>query len=373
MAHAYTPGLKVTERTVVRRVRRLPIPGDVLVKVGDKVAPDTVVARTKLPGNPVTINVANIMGMPAEYLAPHLVKKVGEAVAKDEVIAKSISWFGLSKVFCRAPVSGTLQSMSPVTGQAIIREADIPLDVSAYVHGTIVEVIAGEGVVVETEGAFIQGIFGVGGETSGTLRVAVSAADEPLEARHLTPEHAGDIVVGGSVITGRAIKRAIEVGAKGLVGGGIIDTDLINLLGYDIGVAITGQEDIALTIIVTEGFGQMNMADKTFSLFKQLEGKFASVNGATQIRAGVMRPEVIVPGHMAKGGGKTLAASEGLVPGTTVRIIREPYFGALAQVVELPPELQVIETEAKVRILRARLPGGEVVTIPRANVEILEG
>lgn len=373
MAHAYTPGLKVTERAVVRKVRRLPIPGDVLVKAGDKVAPDTVVARTKLPGNPVTINVANIMGMPAEYLAPYLTKRVGEAVAKDEVIAKSISWFGLSKVFCRSPVAGTLESMSSVTGQAIIREADIPLGVSAYIHGTIVEVIPKEGVVVETDGAFIQGIFGVGGETNGNLRVAVSAPDEPLEPRHLTPEHAGAIVVGGSVITGGAIKRAIEVGASALVGGGIIDTDLVSLLGYDIGVAITGQEDIALTIIVTEGFGQMNMAGKTFSLFKLLDGKFASVNGATQIRAGVMRPEVIVPGHVAEGAGKEASASEGLVPGTAVRIIREPYFGVLAQVVDLPPELQVIETEAKVRILQARLPGGEVVTVPRANVEILEG
>jgi len=38
MAHAYTPGLKVTRKTVLRKERRLPLPGEVVVKVGDKVS-----------------------------------------------------------------------------------------------------------------------------------------------------------------------------------------------------------------------------------------------------------------------------------------------------------------------------------------------
>jgi len=67
------------------------------------------------------------------------------------------------------------------------------------------------------------------------------------------------------------------------------------------------------------------------------------------------------------------SVSEGLVPGTPLRIIREPYFGAIAEVVDLPPDLQVIDTEAHVRVLRAKLvDSGEIVTVPRANVEIIE-
>ena len=40
MAHSYTPGLTVTERTTVRRRRLLPLPGEILVKVGEKVHAD---------------------------------------------------------------------------------------------------------------------------------------------------------------------------------------------------------------------------------------------------------------------------------------------------------------------------------------------
>ena len=97
-------------------------------------------------------------------------------------------------------------------------------------------------------------------------------------------------------MTKEAVQKAADVGAVGIVSGGIVDTDLTEFLGFDIGVAITGHEAIPLTIILTEGFGHIPMAKRTFELLKSLEGQRASINGATQIRAGVMRPEIIVPG-----------------------------------------------------------------------------
>ena len=262
--------------------------------------------------------------------------------------------------------------ISAVTGQVTLQEPPIPIEVNAYITGVVEEVLPKEGVVIVSEGAFIQGIFGVGGEKLGTIRIAVDGPGVPLEEKHIQSDDAGKIIVGGSLITAAAITKAAETGVRALVAGGIIDTDLIKYVGYDIGVAITGHEDVPVTIVITEGFGQMTMAGKTFELLKRLEGMVASINGATQIRAGVMRPEIIVPGYVPEQTGKTIDLSEGIVPGTPLRIIREPYFGELAEVVDLPSELQVIETEAKVRILRARLKDGSIVTIPRANVEIIE-
>jgi hypothetical protein len=69
VAHAYTPGLRVTARTVVRRERRLPLKGHVLVQAGDPVGPHDVVARTELPGNVQTVNLASRLGLePARVL-----------------------------------------------------------------------------------------------------------------------------------------------------------------------------------------------------------------------------------------------------------------------------------------------------------------
>ena len=58
--------------------------------------------------------------------------------------------------------------------------------------------------------------------------------------------------------------------------------------------------------------------------------------------------------------------------GSLLRVIREPYFGAIGAVAELPPELTALESEARVRVVNVKLRDGRVVTLPRANVELIE-
>lgn len=372
MASAYTPGLLVAESIMVRKRRRLPIAGEVMVKLGDVVKPHDVVARTQIPGDPETINVANQLGLEGDEIMEFMVVKKGDSIKKGQPIAIKRSFFGLFKNEIASTVDGTIDIISEITGVVTLRRPSVPVAVPAYIHGKVVEILPREGVVIETPAALIQGIFGVGGETQGTLEFVAKDSSEILSGDKIKPEHKGKIVVGGSLVTADALKRATELGVAGLVAGGIIDKDLIDYLGHDIGVAITGAEDIPITVILTEGFGQINMADKTFNLLKKLSGKVASINGATQIRAGVMRPEIIVPGPELENVMER-DTEGGMESGTPVRIIREPWFGMLATVNSLPPELHVIETGAKVRVLTAKLASGEIVTIPRANVELIEG
>jgi hypothetical protein len=376
LAHAYTPGLRVSKQTEVRKERRLPLNGEVLVKVGDHVAAETVVAHTKLPGNVQTINVANKLSLLPEDIHGHMIHKVGDWVEEGDIIAESKSFFGLFKSQCRMPVGGTIESVSNITGQVIIREKAIPVEVNAYIDGDIVEVYKNEGVLVKCRATFVQGIFGIGGEAVGELDTVVAAPDEVLTADRLNASHKGKILVVGSLVTIDVLNRAREVGVKALIAGGIGDADLRTILGYDLGVAITGSEEIGLTVVVTEGFGQMTMAKRTFDLLTARKGMKTSISGATQIRAGVIRPEVVIPlggpgqSMDEKAGGE--APSSGLVVGIAVRAIREPYFGRIGKVESLPPELQKLETEAKVRVLTVEFEGGEIAVIPRANVELIE-
>lgn len=373
MAQAYTPGLKVTDSTIVVKRRRLPIPGEVLVKKGDVVTPDTIVAHTKIPGDPETVNLANKLGLEPSDLPDIMLKKEGDTITKGELIALKPGFFGLFKTPYHSPIDGTIDNISSITGQITLRGPAIPINVEAYIPGKVVDIIEREGVVVETPAALVQGIFGVGGERQGQLHMVAQNPEEVLDGSKITPDMKGKVIVGGSLVTLDGIKKASDAGVAGIVVGGIIDRDLTEFLGYEIGVAITGQEDINLTIILTEGFGQIRMADKTFNLLKSLNGKVASINGATQIRAGVMRPEVIVAKEALDPSKAEQSFGEGgMSIGTPIRIIREPYFGQLATVHELPPELHEIESGSKARILRAKLKDGTIVTVPRANVELIE-
>ena len=375
MAHAYTPGLRVTELAALRKERILPLKGEVLVGQGDEVTAEQVVARTELPGNVHSVNVANILSVLPDEVPSKMEKKEGEPVAKDEVIARSSSLFGLFKSVVKSPIEGFVGSVSTVTGQVLLQEPPIPVEVDAYVDGRVVEVRPEEGIVVETHGSLIQGIFGIGGETCGEIHVVASDPEEVLDAGSILPEHEGKILVGGSLVTSAALEKAVSCGVKGIVAGGIDDATIKEFLGYDIGVAITGTEEKGVTVVITEGFGKIHMAQSTFDLLRQREGLKASINGATQIRAGVIRPEVVVPlaGQKAEGGPAAAVVAGGLAPGTRVRIIREPHFGALGNVTELPAPLQKLPTEAMVRVLSVTLDEtGEFHTLPRANVEIIE-
>ncbi len=374
MGHAYTPGLKVTDKVLITKRRILPLKGDVLVKVGDKVKPDTVVARTLLPGNVEPINVANILGIPPEDITECMLKKEGEKVTQGEVIAKSKSFFGLFSSECKTKTDGSVESISSVTGQVLIRGNPIPVEIKAYLEGEVMEVYENEGVAVSTWGSFIQGIFGIGGETHGEIKVATKDNTEILTDKLIDKNCQDKVVVGGSLVTADAIKKAISLEAKGIVVGGFSDKDLRDFLGYDLGVAITGSEELGITLVITEGFGQINMAEKTFDLLKSKEGQMACINGATQIRAGVIRPEVVIPvkEDVHKKEEKEKFENVGLTVGYPIRIIREPHFGRLGKVSALPPALQKLESESSARVLEVEFEDGTKAVIPRANVEMLE-
>jgi hypothetical protein len=375
VAHAYTPGLRVSPWATILKERRLPLAGEVLAKKGDRVTAEQIVARTELPGNVQPIKAASILGQHQQDLLDYMLKKEGDPVVKGEPIATAKSFFGLFKTHCLAPCDGTIESISTVTGQVILREAPIPVQVDAYISGTVVDVIPQQGVIVETLGAFIQGIFGIGGEVFGTVQMACAAPEEELTERHLEGDVSGKVLIGGSFVTEAVLRAAASRGVRAIVVGGFDAADLQRFLGYDLGVAITGSERLGITLVVTEGFGRMAMAGRTFELLRLHAGRRCSVNGATQIRAGVMRPEIVISlteEEAGVGREKAFDMTQGLQSGSPVRVIRAPFFGRLGEVVDLPPALEAVESGAKVRVLRVRFEDGQEATVPRANVEMIE-
>lgn len=373
MAHAYTPGLKVVEKTTVKKVRRLPLKGEVMVKEGDLVKASDIVANTDLPGNVVPVNLANMLNLEAKEIPDILIKKPGDTLEKGDMIAETQGIFGLFKSKALSPTSGTLEAVSSITGQAIIREAPIPVSVEAYVNGKVTGVIPEEGVEISTVASFIQGIFGIGGEKRGEIKILTEECETPVTDNLIDDSCKGKILVGGGFLSHKAFIKALEVKAAGLVVGGFNYNDIKKVVGYDIGVAITGQEDVVTTLVITEGFGGIHMAENTFKLLKKHTGKMASINGATQIRAGVIRPEIVIPLEGAKVGKEKGSELFGMDKGTEVRIIRAPYFGLLGEVVDLPHELQKLESGSFARVAKVRIyDRDKEVMLPRANLEMIE-
>src|SRR2546426_2246011 len=214
MAHTYTPGLTVTPRTVVSKKRILPLTGTVRVEAGEAVTSATVVARAELPGKVHVVNLVNQLGILPEDLPDYMVTREGDRIQQGDVLAETkpfLKWF---KTQVRSPITGTVETISTATGQVILREPPRPVELFAYLDGTVAEVLPGQGARVETTCAFIQGIFGIGGETWGALVLGGASPGGGGAPAHFTAAPAGKIVGGGALFGAQALGQGKTLGGQ---------------------------------------------------------------------------------------------------------------------------------------------------------------
>jgi uncharacterized protein (TIGR01319 family) len=321
--------------------RELATDGDVLVAVGDAVKTDTVVARSVRQFlRPFFLNVALVMKVAPEDVHEVLVKGVGDEVVRNDIIARRDRRFGTAKTY-RSPVSGRIEKVLP-DGTVVVRETPEEaqvlttvqvakelgvypnklkpflrvavgdevereqwlaavlhggsfrsvkspvrgvvsridehfgmvmieplleeLEVEAWLPGTV-ESVGARGCTVAGDGIDAYGIWGSGGEAHG-----------PLAMGRIEP---GCVAVFEHANT-PAIARCREVGAAGLITGGV---DLEDVLDPKLG----------FTLVVTEGFGSSSIAQELLDALSSHEGRLALVDGTTQLRVGVRRPRIILP------------------------------------------------------------------------------
>jgi len=370
MSKSYTPGLKILENTKVDKERVLPLKGELHVNVNDNVKSNTIVASTKIPGNVHMVNVANELNIEAKQISECMLIKENDKIKKDQILARSKGIFGLFKSEVKSPIDGEIINISTVTGQVVISEKPLAINLDAYIPGVISKVISEEGVVVKSNGTFIQGIIGVGGENKGELKVLVNSHQDSIKEKDIKGGLEGKIIVCGSYITYDIYKKASDFGVRGIVCGGFDYNDISKILGKPLGVAITGTEE-SMNLILTEGFGKIEMAKRTFEILKKNDGKLVSINGATQIRAGVLRPEIFIESETSCNN-KTFNEDNLIISeGSVVRIIREPFFGKIGKVVSLPAELVTMKSETKVRVAKIKFSNDTEEIIPRANLEVI--
>ena len=249
MSSVLVPSLQVKAQTLMRRRRELPIKGVLLVKEGDHVREGDIVAEALLPGEMRIVRVAEELGVEADEVEKALRVVEGQSIAQGDLLAERRGIFGFfaSRVF--SPISGMLELISKETGHVAIRAAPQPLQLSAYLRGKVVETKEARSVTIESEVGFIQGIFGVGGERQGKIHVLDIAPQDILSEKHLVSIEQGDIVVGGCRPSIGVLRSLGEMGAVGLIVGSLDDRTLQEYLGFELGIALTGDESVPVTVM----------------------------------------------------------------------------------------------------------------------------
>jgi hypothetical protein len=350
----YPSETQVTPLTNVHHRRMLPVPGKVVVRVGDRVEPMQVVAHADVLDGFRIVPAARLLGVPVSRLARCMRVNLDDEVQRDQIIAKRRGLMGRS---VKSPIDGTLRAM--VGGRILIEGQPTAVELRAYVYGTVTNVIAQSGVVIETIGAVIQGVWGTGGDSLGVLKCLVKGPDELLEGKAIDPSCQGAILIGGAGLGETVFKQAQGLQLRGIVVGGLAP-DMISQV-----------EESPFPVVVTEGIGTVPMSKPIFRLLTTHEGREASISGRVQSRWNVVRPEIIIP--MPAEALPTTQAKPGtpLTVGTQVRIVRAPHMGSVGKVVALPDHARRIGTGARVHGAEVDVGQRAPIFVPLANLEVL--
>jgi hypothetical protein len=361
----------------LRIVRRLPVAGEVHVKVGERVEASTLVA-TGMQIPPTTfVNVSRDLGIEPSTAEARLVKEVGQPVNEGEVIARRRR--GLRNLTVRTPVAGTFVRFDPLLGTALIRPPAARIELPAYVGGVIEEVELTRGVTIRTFGSRFYGAFGVGDEAFGVLKVVGGDRQRPLGADLIDNRAARAILAVGGTVNAAALNKAAQVGVRGIIAGSIEESELVSWLGvkdsalWRVGLP-SWQIPTAegpLTLVITEGFGRAAMAGPLYDVLAAADGMQSAVSGLTRLSGGLRRPEVVVLSRSAgrSGDDMTLPIAS-LEPGTAVRLLDHDHLGVLATVFAAPRR-QRLEGDLLTDAVTVTLPSGEQMHLPTANVEAL--
>lgn len=273
------------------------VPASLQRRVGEEIAPGNVLARHKsnvmvtkefrapvagtlervLPSGMLVVRereedavqrtvvqVARDLRLPPDGTRPWVRVKEGQPIERDQWLAAA----GKPQEMrvSRSPVRGRVRHIDFDYGVITIEPLRDELEVRAWLPGQV-EAITDRGAVLVCPGMEIEGIWGRGGEASGTLR-----RDEA---------QAGEIAVLAAA-TREDLARLAEARAAGLIAGSAHLKDL-------------QEADPAFTLVLTEGFGDRAMRPEIADALQAHVGRLALLDGRTELRVGVRRPRVLLP------------------------------------------------------------------------------
>lgn len=323
------------------------------VKEGDRVDASSVVAHCEVSAGQRLVKVAHVLGVPRRDIKRYLLRSIGDRIYQGEIIARKKGVFGVGRKELKSPADGVITSIDE-SGDIIVKFLPMPVRLVAGASGLISDVRE-DAIIVRTFGSEIIGSAGLGKPREGIIKM-IAQQNEFIIPQKIDASCQGRIIVGGSHLDRASIEKALTVGVKGIVVGGIDYRDFVSL-----GV----ESDVGITIIVTEGFGTVTMGKDVYEAFSKENDKFTFING--------LERTVLIPQDKKVVDNKPLDREiwRELKKGDVVRHFQADT-SELVGVVEAISENDVkLSSGLSTIVADIKFASGRKVSVPAANLEII--
>ncbi len=212
------------------------------------------------------VNAAEQLQLHPEELPPCLVCREGQDVEKGQVLARRGHIAMLAAPRSVSPVRGRVRSIDADTGIITIEPIMEALQVRAWLPGRVATV-SDRGCTISLRATVLPGIWGSGEKVCA--RLSIDTASE-----------------GDAAAFERASRTDLEWAAANGVAGIIAGS-----------VRLADLREVApkYAIVITEGFGTEPMHPGLWAQLRPHSGQPVALDPTTRLRAGVVRPRIILP------------------------------------------------------------------------------
>jgi hypothetical protein len=347
------PVTHIVPLTTIIRPRMLPTAGTIQVRSGDKVAPADVVAETTIAREHLLIDVAHSLGVTAAK-ADRLVKCArGDRLVKNALIA---SGGGIIPRSVRAPREGRVVAIGG--GQVMLEVGETPFELRAGYPGVVTQIMENRGVVIQTTGALIQGIWGNGRMDYGLMFNLAEQPNHVLASADVDVSLRGSIVLAGYVGEEKVFRNAAELPIRGMILGSMAPS-LVPLANQ-----------MKFPILVIEGLGKRDMNMAAHKLLTTNAKRDVAINAEPFDRYTGTRPEVVIqlPVSQEPPLPRDL---ETFAPGQVVRLLRNPHQGAVGTIENVRTVPTILPNGLRAICANVRLETNEPLVVPLVNLEVL--
>jgi len=337
----------IRNREIIRTLE-LPYPGEVFVDKGERVNPDTLIAKTELldiqPGyfdisdffdkeftiddvkEVIKVKIGDFVKRGdtlaeyngKKYIAPYygLVEHVSESgqyilvrqkVSKDEepLIINATEVLDISP-------RAVMHTMQVKVGQEVFRSQSLVGDVKMVyspMSGIIEDIIEDEGKIVikpyYNPKKLYANIYGTVKETDKKRTISILTKVDIIKGsfgigkevsgilKTINEEFEKDsIIFTESKLTKQDIAKAIKNEVTGIVAPSADADDLIDIFGDEMYKGVTGVESSPVAVILTEGFGDKVMLSEAVDVLKENLNENITINPKTNLQTPRKLPEI---------------------------------------------------------------------------------
>jgi hypothetical protein len=336
-----------------RRRRELPVAGKVIVRKGQNVSADAVIAEAVLGAKYQYLDLGQGLGLVAEEVRPYLQVKIGSRIEAGDLIAGPV---GGARRVVRSPAACTILGLEH--GRILLESAGEPYLLKAIFPGSVVDLLPDRGAVIESNGILLQGIWGNCQFSQGRLVFLAKTPQHVLAPSQLTPSLAGALVLAGHCENRETLVQASEVAVGGLV------LSSLNPLLLD---AVAG---LTFPVMILEGFGKHPINVGLFQSLSRYQSVEAVLNTEQKLSGRKTNPEILLLAPVSEepdSGPEMKDAAEG----DRVRVISTPYLGKVGTLINVSGSTR-LPNGVRAETGRVRLDNGENLDFPLANLEIIE-